>query len=203
MKTTVKNRLIEAYNQLETDDAKTAIKYHFEYNLVQVNLYFDNYDFKNPSLCIFLKYKEHSYFTTLKMNNTGGSNQYLDKLNSTIRHQIIDDNGKLLSFFECIDTHILERRFEKIYYGTDKSFNQAMNSKRKENGNEEFSFIKGIKRGIMSDKMENWVLQNTSVNYGDIKLVKTKKYTFIRTNDITKRIKLDIIFENKGLRSAF
>lgn len=55
MRSEVKDMLLKRYSELKYRFSTTAIKYRFEYNNVNVNLYFDAYDEYSPSLSMILE----------------------------------------------------------------------------------------------------------------------------------------------------
>lgn len=50
MRQEVRDHLIEEYSKLELKRQFTALKYHFKHNNVDVNIFFDAYDDRVPSM---------------------------------------------------------------------------------------------------------------------------------------------------------
>ena len=70
MRSEVKIQLLNNYYALPYKGSITAIKYGFKYHNVNVNLYFDAYDEKNPSLSMILSFSEKYYYTSLNVKDT-------------------------------------------------------------------------------------------------------------------------------------
>ena len=130
MRLEVRDYLIDEYNNLEFRRQFTAIKYRFRYNNVDVNIYFDAYDEKAPSMSMILAYDRAYYYTSLNINNTEVRTEYLEKIPFVILDQILDESHQLISFFAEIEKHILENNKIVINYEKDTCFINTMKYSR-------------------------------------------------------------------------
>ena len=134
MRQEVGDYLIDEYNNLEFRRQFTAIKYRFRYNNVDVNIYFDAYDEKAPSMSMILAYDRAYYYTSLNINNTEVRTEYLEKIPFVILDQILDESHQLISFFAEIEKHILENNKIVINYEKDTCFINTMTGPVIKNG---------------------------------------------------------------------
>ena len=96
MKESTKAYLVDIYNSIPKKTKATCLKFYYQYNNVNVNVYFDAFDNQSVVLSIVLSAKKKYYYTPLNILNTGMITEYL----SEIPHQIlvkilVDDNVKI------------------------------------------------------------------------------------------------------------
>lgn len=148
MRLEVRDYLIDEYNNLEFRRQFTAIKYRFRYNNVDVNIYFDAYDEKAPSMSMILAYDRAYYYTSLNINNTEVRTEYLEKIPFVILDQILDESHQLISFFAEIEKHILENNKIVINYEKDTCFINTMKYSRSRT---DLPFLQSLRKVKMPD----------------------------------------------------
>lgn len=70
MQANVRTKLLNDYSQLKYKGKGTCVKYRYDYNGVNVNLYFDAFDTDSNTLTMILSTEKQFYFTTLNSMNT-------------------------------------------------------------------------------------------------------------------------------------
>lgn len=196
MRQKVREYLIEEYNNLEFRRQFTAIKYRFRYNNVDVNIYFDAYDDKAPSMSMILAYDRTYYYTSLNINNTEIRTEYLEKIPFAILNQILDENHHLNSFFEEIEKHILENNKIVINYEKDTCFINTMKYSR---SREDLPFLQSLRKVKMPDDTLERLSETMGIDREILKKIQSEGFTIVRTDDIRKRKHLTAIIDNADI----
>ena len=196
MRQEVRDYLIEEYNNLEFRRQFTAIKYRFRYNNVDVNIYFDAYDDKAPSMSMILAYDRTYYYTSLNINNTEVQTEYLEKIPFAILNQILDENYQLNSFFAEIEKHILENNKIVINYEKDTCFINTMKYSR---SREDLPFLQSLRKVKMPDDTLERLSETMGIDREILKKIQSEGFTIVRTDDIKKRKHLTAIIKNTDI----
>lgn len=192
MKLETKEKLLEEYSKLNFPKETTAIKYWYQYKLVNVNVFFDSFDENNPNLAIVLAYDKSYYYTSLNIKNTTISKEYLAKIPTNILGQILDENNTLDPFFSNIEEHIALNRAKWINYNDDKIFSNTLKYYK---DRKDLPFLSGIKRVPMSNEMFNTLRQTMGIDKTILKKIQSNGMTMVRTSDPKRRKKLTIILD--------
>jgi hypothetical protein len=196
MKLETKEKLLEEYRGLSFPKETTAIKYWYQYNLVNVNIFFDAFDKDNPNLAMVLAYDNSYYYTSLNIKNTSITKEYLAKIPANILEQILDENNMLNSFFNNIEEHIISKRARWINYSNNEIFSRTLrNTLRDSKGRKDLPFLSGIKRVPMSNEMFNTLTQTMGIDKMILEKIQSSGITMVRTSDPTRRKKLTIILD--------
>lgn len=193
MRQEVRDYLIVEYNKLELKSRFTALKFHFKHKNVNVNIYFDAYDDRVPSMCMILAYERKYYYTSLNIRNTGVQVEYLEKIPSVILKQIVDESNHLNAFFADIEDHILNDDKIVINYKRDVYFINTMKYSRLRKDLPFIHFLKKVKMGKNTLKQ---LSQTLGVEIEILKKIQSAGFTIVRTEDINKRKSLTAIIEN-------
>lgn len=196
MRQEVRDYLIEGYNNLEFRRQFTAIKYRFRYNNVDVNIYFDAYDDKAPSMSMILAYDRMYYYTSLNINNTEVQTEYLEKIPFAILNQILDESHQLNSFFAEIEKHILENNKIVINYEKDTCFINTMKYSR---SRADLPFLQSLRKVKMQDNTLERLSETMGIDREILKKIQSEGFTIVRTDDIKKRKHLTAIIENTDI----
>ncbi|MBD5499896.1 MAG: hypothetical protein HDR10_01650 [Lachnospiraceae bacterium] len=196
MRQEVRDHLMEEYNNLEFRRQFTAIKYRFRYNNVDVNIYFDAYDDKAPSMSMILAYDRVYYYTSLNINNTEVRTEYLEKIPFAILNQILDGSHHLISFFAEIEKHILENNRIVINYEKDTCFINTMKYSRLRT---DLPFLQSLRKVNMPDDTLERLSETMGIDREILKKIQSEGFTIVRTDDIKKRKHLTAIIENAGI----
>lgn len=196
MRQEVRDYLIEEYNNLEFRRQFTAIKYRFRYNNVDVNIYFDAYDDKAPSMSMILAYDRTYYYTSLNINNTEVQTEYLEKIPFAILNQILDENYQLNSFFAEIEKHILENNKIVINYEKDTCFINTMKYSR---SRADLPFLQSLRKVKMPDDTLERLSETMGIDREILKKIQSEGFTIVRTDDIKKRKHLTAIIKNTDI----
>ncbi len=196
MRLEVRDYLIDEYNNLEFRRQFTAIKYRFRYNNVDVNIYFDAYDEKAPSMSMILAYDRAYYYTSLNINNTEVRTEYLEKIPFVILDQILDESHQLISFFAEIEKHILENNKIVINYEKDTCFINTMKYSRSRT---DLPFLQSLRKVKMPDNTLERLSETMGIDREILKKIQSEGFTIVRTDDIKKRKHLTAIIENTDI----
>ena len=196
MRQEVGDYLIDEYNNLEFRRQFTAIKYRFRYNNVDVNIYFDAYDEKAPSMSMILAYDRAYYYTSLNINNTEVRTEYLEKIPFVILDQILDESHQLISFFAEIEKHILENNKIVINYEKDTCFINTMKYSRSRT---DLPFLQSMRKVKMPDNTLERLSETMGIDREILKKIQSEGFTIVRTDDIKKRKHLTAIIENTDI----
>lgn len=190
-----KTYLINRYNCIPQKTNATCLKYHYEYNSVHVNVYFDAFDVNSVSFSIVLVYGNKYYYTSLNILNSGIETEYLTKIPSQILSKILVDNC-LDDFYRKMETHILEDRPYVNYYNKDKYF---INTIRYSKTNLDLPFWSHIRRVRMSDDTLYKLNAKADISLETLQKIQNKGLTLVRTADSTKRKELTIILQRENI----
>lgn len=192
MRMEVKDRLENEYNELKFKSSTTAIKYHYTYNGINVNLYFDEYDKLNPSLSMVLAYEKKYYYTSLNVKDTNVTKEYLEKIPSCILERILNLDNKLDDFFNSIDEHILNYNYIVINYTKDTYFTNTMKFNRNRS---DLPFLHTIRKVRMSDETLCKLYETMGIDRQTLIKIQAENLTLVRTDDPAKRKSLTAILE--------
>ena len=195
MKGIVKEKLINDYNNLEFHIDDTFAKYHFTYNDVYVNIYFDAYDSQALSLSIILIYGMDYYYTSLNVDDTDTNVEYLHKIPLGILKRILVDR-KLDDLFDHLEEHILNNDPVVGRYSNDKLFSSTLkfSGKRKD-----LPFWKSIKHVRMSDETLNRLRVTSNISLSTLKTIQSKNMTLVKTQFPKDRKNIKMILDSKGI----
>lgn len=196
MRQEVRDHLIEEYSNLEYRRQSTAIKYRFKYNNVDVNIFFDAYDHKIPSMSMILAYDREYYYTSLNINNTEVRTEYLGKIPFAILNQILDESRRLNTFFADIEQHILENNKIVINYEKDICF---VNTMKYSQSRTDLPFLQSLRKVKMADDTLERLSETMGIDREILKKIQSEGFTIIRTADIKKRKCLTAIIDNTDI----
>lgn len=196
MRERVRNYLLNKYDELEFKNKLTSLKFHYKYNEVNINLYFDAYDIDSISLSVILNYDREYYFTALNIMNNTIKTEYLLDIPIKILEKILVDN-RLDQFYLNMEEYVLSHEPIKINYEKDKLFVNTI--KYKEKGTK-LPFWHHIRKVRMSDRTLNELSE-----YGDISRkvlieIQSKNLTLVRTGDPRKRNNLTMILNQYDIK---
>lgn len=82
MSQSILNILREKYQKhyRNNNNLQNCIKLHYQYNCINVNLYFDAYNISFPVASMILTDKKLYYITSLNVNHIEEKNQYMDEI---------------------------------------------------------------------------------------------------------------------------
>ena len=192
----VLEKLINEYSSLKYKGKDTCIKYNIAISDdTKINLYFDNYDSDNQNLVMIIVYDGIFFFTNLVYRNGCFSNfiNFINKSSDDYRVicTIMDEDNSLNEFYDKVENHILNSNGIVTLYAKDKIFTNTMSYNKK--ANKELPFIQTIKKAKMSDEMYNFILETMGVSKDVLKRFRDSGYTFVRTDDSTKRSKISFL----------
>lgn len=174
-----------------------CIKYSFDYNTVNVNLYFDMFDSKIKTLNLVLRYEKNYYFTTLNVSKIEIPTQYLKEVPSDILTKIMDDNNRLTSFFLKLNEYVKKNKPNIANYSKDYSFKNAL----KYNKNEENKpFLFCLRRVRMKDETLSLLMKTMDIPVYILKLIQSNGMTLVRTDKIKYRKEITAIMDEHGFK---
>lgn len=197
MRQEVRDHLIRQYNNLDFKQPFTAIKYHFKYNNVDVNIFFDAYDNRTPSLCMILSYNKKYYYTSLNVNKTTVRTEFLVKIPPVILNQILNMHNHLDDFFEDIERHILgDNNKSVINYEKDVCFINTMKYSRSRT---DLPFLFSLRKAKMTNDMFKRLSETMGIEKEILEKIQSAGFTIVRTDDVGKRKSLTAIIDNSAI----
>lgn len=201
----------ETIDKLEKEYSSTykgrssVVKYRYEYNRVNVNLYYDKFDINSPQLSAILVYKDNNtdstdyYYTSLNILNTKIDKQYLIDIPESILKRIESPNYKLDDFFDSIDDHILSTKKPYITsYDKDKIFYFTINNKTRVN-RKDLPFLSGFRRTRMQDATLDMLAAKFCIDRRILQKLQDRGITLVRTSDPFKRKNIVAVLDGTGI----
>ena len=195
MREVVKEKLLQEYIALKYKSQSTCLKYYYQYNGVNVNLFFDAYEEEALTFNMILIYDKNYYFTPLNIKNSKIRKEYLTQIPLQICHQILVDN-QLDDFFHGIEEYILSNSPFPIYYSGDKIF---VNTLKYSKQNVDLPFWHFLRHTRMKDKTLEELSERADISRKALKKIQAANMTLVRTSDPLKRKKLTIILGDEGI----
>lgn len=197
----LKKDLIDIYKRhFPKYNQKDCLKIHYEYNKVNVNLFFDFYDSECIGFYLVLLYNDDCYFTPLNADNLDNNKKwFLEKIPTPILGNIKDENKKLDSFCNNLKEHIRDciknEQILKCNYG-DSDFKKALKFTKKETDNKPFLYhIRYMNDKKMSPQQFYKLSNNFNIPIQTLQDLQKSNRTIITTSDISKRKTLIIILK--------
>lgn len=195
MKQTVIKKMDEDYKTLLYARFKNGgIKYCFKYNDVDVNIYYDHFDEISASMILILNYNKYSYCTSLNVN-LNNPTEYLKNIDSEILQKILDDEKKLIDFYDKINDHILKTDPIRINYTKDNNYQKNKNKNKNKNNN----FFLTLRKANFENKHFKECLSNFDITYEQLNSIRKNGFTLVTTNDSTKRKNLKAILNQHNI----
>ena len=144
---------------------------------------------------MILIYEKDYYYTSLNVNDTPTSVEYLHKIPSEILNRILVDN-ELNSFFDNLESFILNNEPIPGLYSREKIFTNTMaySSKR-----EDLPFWKGIRHVRMSDKTLKRLSVTSNIDYDTLLKIQSKNLTLVKTRYPKERKYITFILKSVGI----
>lgn len=195
MKESTFQKLLDDYNKLKNPRETAAIRYMGTFNNVKINIYFDAWDEDNYNFQLILQNKPEYYLNTLNIYNNDFSSKYLPKLPANIK-EAITVNYKLEEFYIKLEDIIVNNNCSFINYNSDNVYSNTS----KYNPPEEKMYLKTLCHKNMTKDMKDWLELNTNISLNMINKIRNSNLTFVRTSDINKRKKLNVILANNEIQ---
>lgn len=187
---TIEN-LTRTYMASTHKTSASCLKFHYEYNSVHVNVYFDAFDIQSLSLSIVLMYNQEIYFTSLNIVNNEIENRYLPNLTYEIKNHILVDN-RLDDFYNNMEEHLSNDTPYCNYGYDDKYFRRGVSNASNANA---LVFWSHIRRVRMTDQTLNQLYTQNNISYETLLAIQNNGLTLVRTADPTRRKKLTLILK--------
>lgn len=174
----------------------TCLKYHYQYNNVNVNVYFDAYEPESLSLYLILVYESKYYYTALNLDDTSIRTEYLNKIPIEILTRILVDSH-LTEFYSDMENHILSDKAIVNTYSKDKIFVGTMKySKNKE----DLPFWYCLRNVRMQDDTLFKLHASANISIDILKQIQEKNFTLVRTANAERRKELIVILESINIK---
>lgn len=196
MREIVRNHLLNKYDELKFKNKLTSLKFHYKYNEVNANLYFDAYDVDSISFSIILNYDREYYFTALNIMNNTIKTEYLVDIPLKILGKILVDN-KLEDFYFQMEKYVLSHEPIKINYEKDKLFVNTIRYKEK---GTKLPFWHHIRKVRMSDRTLNELSEYGDISRNVLIEIQKQNLTLVRTGDPRKRNNLTMILSQYDIK---
>lgn len=195
MQESTKNYLVDCYNRIPQKTRATCLKFHYLYNTVNVNVYFDAYDTKSVTLSIVLAVEKKYYYTPLNILNTGMETEYLSKIPSQILEKILVDNH-LNDFYGDMERHLLKDKPYVNYYNEDTYF---VNTIKYTKSKVDLPFWWYLRKVPMTDETLYKLNARADVSLDTLRKIQKKGFTLVRTADTSKRKELTLILRQENI----
>ena len=192
VKERTKSYLINKYKSIPRKTNATCLKYHYVYNNVNVNVYFDAFETKSVTLSIVLIADKKYYYTPLNILNTGITTEYLSKIPSQILEKILVENH-LDDFYENMEKHLLNDAPYINYYNKDKYF---VNTIKYSKSKLDLPFWWYLRKIPMTDDTLYKLNARADITLETLQKIQDEGYTLVRTADPEKRKELTLILQN-------
>lgn len=192
MNNTVIQKLKTEYLNLDFKTKQTALKYYYQFNKVDVNVFFDAYDELNPSLSLILHFDKDYYYTSLNINDDEISNQYLEQIQPNLLVNILDDKKTLNDFYIQMNEKLNSTQPKCIYYKKDTIFTTTLKIPKKR---DDLPFIDGLRKVRMNDITLIKLSKTMSIERQILKEIQNRDLTIVRTSDPERRKKLILILQ--------
>ena len=196
MKESTKDFLVNIYNNIPKKTKATCLKFYYQYNNVNVNVYFDAFDCQSVGLSIVLAAEKNYYYTPLNILNTGMITEYLSKIPHQILVKILVDN-RLDNFYENMEKHLLNNKPNFIYYNEDTYF---VNTIKYAQNKLDLPFWWHLRKVPMTDDTLYKLNARADITFNILRKIQQEGYTLVRTSDPEKRNELTIILDRVGIK---
>lgn len=196
MKESTKDHLVNIYNKIPEKTKATCLKFYYQYNNVNVNVYFDAFDSQSVALSIVLAAEKNYYYTPLNILNTGMITEYLSEIPHQILEKIIVDNH-LDDFYENMEKHLLEDKPYFNYYNEDTYF---VNTIKYAQNKLDLPFWWHLRKVPMTDDTLYKLNARADITFDILRKIQQEGYTLVRTSDPEKRKELTLILDRIGIK---
>ena len=186
---------MNTYNSIPKKTKATCLKFYYQYNNVNVNVYFDAFDNQSVALSIVLVADKKYYYTPLNILNTGMTTEYLNKIPSQILEKILVENH-LNDFYENIEKHLLEDKPYVNYYNRDKYF---VNTIKYAKSKLDLPFWWYLRKIPMTDDTLYKLNARADITLETLQKIQHEGYTLVRTADPEKRKELTLMLQQIGI----
>lgn len=195
MKESTKLYLVNRYNRIPRRTKAACLKYHYLYNNVNVNVYFDAFETKSVALSIVLAADKKYYYTSLNILNTGTTAEYLSKIPPQILKKILVENH-LDDFYNTMEKHLLEDNPYVNYYSKDTYF---VNTIKYAKSKLDLPFWWHLRKVPMSADTLYKLNARADITLETLQKIQQEGYTLVRTADPEKRKELTLILQQEGI----
>lgn len=196
MKESTKDHLVNIYNKIPEKTKATCLKFYYQYNNVNVNVYFDAFDSQSVALSIVLAAEKNYYYTPLNILNTGMITEYLSEIPHQILEKILVDNH-LDDFYENMEKHLLEDKPYFNYYNEDTYF---VNTIKYAQNKLDLPFWWHLRKVPMTDDTLYKLNARADITFDILRKIQQEGYTLVRTSDPEKRKELTLILDRIGIK---
>lgn len=196
MKESTKDYLVNIYNNIPKKTKATCLKFYYQYNNVNVNVYFDAFDSQSVALSIVLAAEKNYYYTPLNILNTGMTTEYLSEIPHQILVKILVDK-RLDDFYENMEKHLLNDKPNFIYYNEDTYF---VNTIKYAKSILDLPFWWHLRKVPMTDDTLYKLNARADITFDILRKIQQEGYTLVRTSDPEKRNELTIILDRVGIK---
>ena len=196
MKESTKDYLVNIYNNIPKKTKATCLKFYYQYNNVNVNVYFDAFDSQSVALSIVLAAEKNYYYTPLNILNTGMTTEYLSEIPHQILVKILVDK-RLDDFYENMEKHLLNDKPNFIYYNEDTYF---VNTIKYAKSKLDLPFWWYLRKSPMTKDTLNKLNARADITFDILRRIQQEGYTLVRTSDPEKRKELTLILDRIGIK---
>ena len=193
-------KLRNIYCALPVKGKETALKQHYQYNGVHVNVYVDFWDPKCPVLQLVLVLQQEEaetiyYLQAVSVYENGSHKTYLEELNPKIRYRLLDEEGSLKKFYADMDRRLMENRVYPINILEEKLVVET--AKRQKDKIDIYPYLKQLRRDNMTPEHFGKLRDVLSIPAEILVEIKKGGYTVVTTPDPEKRVSLEVLLKGK------
>lgn len=193
-------RLRNIYNSLPVKGKSTALKQHYVYNGVHVNVYVDFWEPKCPVLqMVLILQREEAqtiyYLQSVSIFENGAHKKYLEEANLEILERLLDEEKSLKTFYADMDVRLLEN--EVFPVNIEKQEIVVRTREYQGNQTQIYPYIWRLRRDNMSQDHFEKLRDVLSFSEKVLSAIREQGYTVITTPDSMKRVSLQVLLEGK------
>jgi hypothetical protein len=184
-------KLLNDYASLSNPRETTAIKYNGTFNNIHIHIYFDAWDDNNYNFQLIVHDSLDYYLTTLNITNNSFTSKYLTGISPSLLNPISIDRS-LEEFYLKLEDIIVNNKCVFINYNKDFMYTNIS----KNNPSSDEMYLKTLSHKNMTAEMFEWARYNTNIDLNTLNSIRRNNLTFVRTPDVNKRKRLNVILEN-------
>lgn len=192
------DRLRKEYNNLSKKGKETALKLHYLYNEVNVNVYVDFWDPECPMMQLLLVLNQGVarpiyYLQAVNVFVTGEHKKYLEDLSPEFCGRLIDSDNSLKKFYNDMDVRLRKEKLFAINIAKEVLINNTRRYKK--NRKEIYPYLHYLRRVGMSDTHYEELQSVLSIDEDILDKIRDSRYTIVTTPDPSKRVTLQVLLD--------
>lgn len=179
--------LFEDFQKNELGKA-TVMKFIYDFQGVEVSVYFDGYDEKMPMLTLILKYKNQVNFLALNLYVLSEKSIECAEISEEIKEKLSKDNS-YEPFIERLFLELQNKEYVFRNYKADLPFKQVQREQYERYGT--YPFFGGFEKGKMENEDMEFFYQRFTVPWELLEMLQKKGITIRTVEKCKERKKME------------